>query len=759
MNAQLDRLASKLKSYRFSPADDRRRMVNELYGMIFGQGDFYQEIWDEPILLGIQSLVTEYPPKLYSSESELIKKRTCQTVAINDFFAGFLRHTDEELPGLLDHVADKLDFDKKELGLSLHSTLSDIRRSNLEFGQKIKEAAGLISQLVPSMADALNGCFEAATCHQERGLAMALLVTRNEGVGGVSPVRVRLRAGEGQVIEGASTEDTFRSAVVRGREALYDQGFLGATQDVVFTPENTDANYSGSSVALAAAMAMYSSAKGWQFDPYTAFTGDLGTRDGEWRVLSVDGIPAKLAAAQQSGIRRVVLPRQNESDVPRNFGGLELIFVDEFKEILEKLVLPKNDAPIDTVQQRKSVLIQEFCSARGYQVSDRTIQKGLQFTITPPTSKKLVVTVYDTGTHTLPDKPTPEFTELLDQLTQCDSTHTPIQSVNEKFYIEDPKLRADIQDGFESLQPQKNIEQYCDYSFRIENPNEKLVVKQYSKGTLQLQGHAGPLYRQALEIIIPRYNVNYPNAALKVSDYLESAPTPVESTTSSKSTEIAVAMPYIGTDESGKGDYFGPLVIAGVWVDEQLQDRLEQLGVRDSKKLSDRQCRELAARIRELCASQYYVVEISPEKYNQLHEQFTREKKNLNHLLAWGHARTIESLLGHQTCSQAIADQFGDEKYISSKLMEKGKTLKLLQTPKAERFIAVAAASVLARDHFLSRLNQLSNEAGLTLPKGASQAVIEAAKEVVNTQGADALRKFAKLHFKTTATVLAEGKL
>jgi len=133
-----------------------------------------------------------------------------------------------------------------------------------------------------------------------------------------------------------------------------------------------------------------------------------------------------------------------------------------------------------------------------------------------------------------------------------------------------------------------------------------------------------------------------------------------------------------------------------------------------------------------------------------------REKRNLNHLLAWGHARAIESLLTRQECKQAIADQFGDEKYITSKLMEKGRAIKLLQTPKAERFIAVAAASILARDHFLRRLDQLGKEAGLTLPKGASPEVIATAKQIIGKRGPDALRKFAKLHFKTTASVLAK---
>ena len=155
-----------------------------------------------------------------------------------------------------------------------------------------------------------------------------------------------------------------------------------------------------------------------------------------------------------------------------------------------------------------------------------------------------------------------------------------------------------------------------------------------------------------------------------------------------------------------------------------------------------------------MCPGNYQVIEILPEKYNQLQAQLLREHKTLNHLLAWGHARAIESLLTRRTCGQAIADQFGDEKYIESKLMEKGRTLRLYQTPKAERFIAVAAASVLARDHFVSRLNQLSSDAGFVLPKGASPAVIEAAKRIVQIRGADALPQFAKVHFKTTASVL-----
>lgn len=757
MNSQLDRLAARLNAYRFSSADDRKRMTNDLYAMVFGQGQFYRELWDEPILLAIQDVVAEYPPKLFTSELEFLSKRTDQVVAINDFFASLLGHAGKDIPQLLERIANHLDIDREKVRLISISALSDLRRSNQETGQKLRAAVAEISQQLPEIETILTQCLEAVLNRQERGLAAGLLITERERIGGVLLVRVLLQTGVGQVNQGMAAEDIFNKSVDRARRALVHLKFLSANTDVDFSLEKTDAKYSGSSVALAASMAMYSSAKDFQFDPYTAFSGDIAIRDSEYFVLPVQGIPEKLAAAKRSGIRRVVLPRQNESDVPLDCNDLEIILVADIKEVLSALALPDNDLPVDTVQQRKSFLVREFCSSRGYQIAEHQIQKGQQFTITPPTSRKLIVSVYDTGTHTpAAADHRPEFNELFEQLDQCDSADTPVQEIKVKpFNILDAKLRKQIHEGFESLQPSiRKDEQYCDYSLTFQNGKEKLVVKQYSKGSLQLQGRAGPLYRRALEIIIPQYNVHYPNAALNIADYL-SLDAPHKELTATTKTQEGIPLPHIGTDESGKGDYFGPLVIAGIWVDEALQNSLSELGVRDSKKLSDRQCYDLAAKIRELCQGKYQVVEISPERYNQLHDQFVQERKNLNHLLAWGHARAIEDILTRQSCNQAIADQFGDEKYIASKLMEKGNTINLLQTPKAERFIAVAAASVLARDRFLSRLSHLGNEAGVTLPKGASPAVIEAAKQMVQKQGPDALRKFAKLHFKTTNSVLA----
>jgi ribonuclease HIII len=216
-------------------------------------------------------------------------------------------------------------------------------------------------------------------------------------------------------------------------------------------------------------------------------------------------------------------------------------------------------------------------------------------------------------------------------------------------------------------------------------------------------------------------------------------------------------LPTIGTDESGKGDFFGPLVCAGVYVDADSAGTLQEMGVRDSKRLSDRRCRELAESIKITQRERYDVVEITPARYNALYEQFRREGKNLNTLLAWAHARVLENLLSRVACSRAITDQFADPRFVQSKLQQRGKAIELIQMPRAEAHIAVAAASVLARARFLERLEALSGQFGMALPKGASNAVVQAGQALVKRHGLGTLRQVAKLHFKTTTEVLASA--
>lgn len=205
---------------------------------------------------------------------------------------------------------------------------------------------------------------------------------------------------------------------------------------------------------------------------------------------------------------------------------------------------------------------------------------------------------------------------------------------------------------------------------------------------------------------------------------------------------------WVGTDESGKGDYFGPLVIGGVYVSPKTEAFLSSLKVRDSKKISDNVIKEMDFQIRSHCI--YSVVVIGPDKYNLLYNKM----KNLNKLLAWGHARVIENILLRVDCRKAVSDQFGSESFIKNALMKLGKQIELKQMPRAEVDLGVAAGSILARAEFVKRMERLSQECGFEVPKGASENVNAAARKIVEQMGKDDLNRFVKLHFKNTIKVL-----
>lgn len=211
-------------------------------------------------------------------------------------------------------------------------------------------------------------------------------------------------------------------------------------------------------------------------------------------------------------------------------------------------------------------------------------------------------------------------------------------------------------------------------------------------------------------------------------------------------------LPRIGVDESGKGDFFGPLCIAGVYVNGSVVKAWQNAGIRDSKNISsDRKIRDLAELIRKTPASVTAVVAIGNEAYNRLHAKM----RNVNALLAWGHARVIENLLAQKPRMnpppvKAISDQFASNKQtLAQALMPLGQQVELVQKHKAEEDMAVAAASILARDEFLKRLGKMEKQFGMVFPRGASAHVDEAAKDFVAKQGAGALAKVAKMHFRT----------
>ncbi|MES1227790.1 MAG: ribonuclease HIII [Armatimonadota bacterium] len=206
---------------------------------------------------------------------------------------------------------------------------------------------------------------------------------------------------------------------------------------------------------------------------------------------------------------------------------------------------------------------------------------------------------------------------------------------------------------------------------------------------------------------------------------------------------------HIGVDESGKGDFFGPLVVAACYVGDEHLAELD--GVRDSKKLTDPVALRLAIQIKKTCP--HAVIAIGPSKYNELYSSF----KNLNKLLAWGHARAIENVLEQQPSDLAISDQFANPAELKRRLFEKGRTIRLESMVRAEADIAVAAASILARAEFLIRLKKLGEEFGFLLPKGASAGVVDAGASFVRQFGAEKLSQVAKMHFKTTQNVMEKA--
>src|SRR6266480_7506690 len=213
--------------------------------------------------------------------------------------------------------------------------------------------------------------------------------------------------------------------------------------------------------------------------------------------------------------------------------------------------------------------------------------------------------------------------------------------------------------------------------------------------------------------------------------------------------------PHFGVDESGKGDFFGPLVVAGVYVDREIARKLIDAGVQDSKRIgSDARIRALAETIRKSTAGLIETVLIGPERYNELYQKFG----NLNKLLGWGHARVIENLLAKKSdCPRALSDQFADPRVIEQSLLRHGRKIDIEQRTKAESDIAVAAASILAREAFINWLERRGKELGLRLERGVSANVKEAAKKLVEMNGPQVLRGLAKVHFRTAHEIAPDN--
>lgn len=743
-----------------SSSSEVQRLFKAICKLIF-DGEAYKLLWDEYTLAQLDLLFQVKPPELtiFGNQVAEIRKRRDQAKLMNDFFFRIL-NPDVSIEKVFEALQAIPPTDLSLLNiLKSCGRLETIREFDSLPSDKISTFLDFLREdinLDIASQEPVKGCLEAIKAREGIGVVKTLLV-RSDGKSALTlSLQIQVQPGNGQVHHLVHSRKDFEDVFNRVRLALIGQGFLRESDDILYTLDLTEPEYVGTSLGLAAAVGMYGAARRMVIDPYTSFTGDVNFDRGCWRVQGVRGIPQKIKAARLAGCRRLFIPLQNMNeaeDVDQEF--LQIIPVDDLLEVFLKLQISTQPLLGESLQVRKINALKAHCQAQGWDLSPpRQIQNGLQFQVAPLLFPKISINIFHTGTHYPKQDDHLEYQELLKAMQRMEESRIPLRKIEQRLNIQNPFLRSMIRESLEQLQPtEQRQEPYCEYAFKFVREKELLIVKQYQKGTLQIQGTAGELYKAALNRIVPVYNLHYPSAQLSVEALLQTMKfdrAASEHPFASTPVIQEIPFPHIGTDESGKGDYFGPMVVAAVLIDAQTKPKLEALGVKDSKLLSDRRCRDLATKIREICRGKYEEVEISPERYNELYESFRKEGKNLNHLLAWGHARAIESLLERHSCTHAVADQFGDEHYILSSLMEKGKKIQLIQMPKGERDIAVASASILTRDKFLARLERLSQEYQIELPKGASEAVVIAGKQIIAKKGPDDLRKVAKLHHKTT---------
>ncbi len=266
-------------------------------------------------------------------------------------------------------------------------------------------------------------------------------------------------------------------------------------------------------------------------------------------------------------------------------------------------------------------------------------------------------------------------------------------------------------------------EKQYNYEFSASSDREKIKVQVYfgKKGVkVILQGNKETLlYTEIDQIISQQHQLDFMNSKNDEPDK------------------------YIGSDESGKGDVFGPLITTAFYVDEKVKIKLASFGVRDSKDLSEFQITEIAKKIRNEFPNNFETIPLFPEKYNELYSKFN----NLNALLNWTHSKAISNMLDKFECNNVIVDKFSNRP-INISSNRSSKKIDVLQIPKAERYIGVAAASIIARDTFNRWFIKMKKDL-FEFPKGASNNVEEIVKFFIKKYSSEEIQKVSKTHFKT----------
>jgi ribonuclease HIII len=594
-------------------------------------------------------------------------------------------------------------------------------------------------ELAGELRDILDAIEREASAHQAR----VLVVTPNHDAG--LALGVNVLAGDRSGVVASDEVDLMMNKQATTVLSLFDAERGGVRWSLEWPLQ-----YAGESVGLALRVAALVSFRGLRPDPLLAATGAV-TDDGHVRY--VEGVPAKLAAAREAGFRRVLLPRENEDEALAAgvAEDLQLIFVEHVDEVPGRLgeVTVVNELSFDgRVRQARAALPLYGLSLK----EEKSTQHSRQLVITDAAGRA-ILEVWSTGKVT-PSGPAGATRERVQQLIADVFVGEQAEEREpQRFMLADvwrqERLREGLErEGAEAREVKGNGELWR-YALRRKSSDAQVTMWTSGKG--YLQGKA-PAFDEVLALL------GAAQEGLANVD-VTAKPKSRGPAGGSNPTELPEEGPWIGTDESGKGDYFGPLVSAAVFADDEVAERLRAIGVQDSKQLSDKRVRALAPQVRETVGEgRYKVTPINPSRYNELYAEFKAERKNLNSLLAWGHTRSIDDLLRAGLRPRyAIVDQFADARYIQQRLMTEARQngLEVFQFPKAEADLAVAAASILAREAFLDWLERTSAKLGVTLPKGASPQVVEVAKRIAASGGREALAEVAKLHFKTTDKVLS----
>lgn len=771
-----------IKQLRIALSQQNRQQVNRVVltlerSLLDGQD--YLSIWDERLLAEVVRLLSGCYGEESGHRLEGLHQHLIAVRAIHDRLYAILDaeiDLDELLFLHLDTWPELLDgpvecrFDNVAKG-ELHQARSsdDTEESLKDFlgayleNLRSQGLGDLADILEPPSVSALNGYGRA-----HHWTVQGLFVTPGGG-GEVRGLRICPQARLGASEKGQMNclnrispdmETTANQALACARTLWPHTWPYDFTWDI----EGGEVVFTGDSIGLALTIGIVGEVEPFDIDAYTAFTGHVDWATGE--VGRAECLREKLEAAKELGIRRVFIPREN-GDETRDIVEIQIIpvgSIEEAREWLRSRSYEHVDTPLERLanvrireleielkaQGVKKVRLdqrEEYCKRVVFtDHRDEVLvdvfhgRRGLK----PIVQRKhtaLAQVVQGAVNRVFGTKP------LKDELS-------PTERSRSQYVVSDPTDQKKVQAyvsglGDAILEPEKN----CVYRAKIVRGYQTVFVRQFSSGKLTLDGPPGSLFEDVDGSI---------QAVLGVSD-LGSGSDEHEARLRSQIEAVEAVQlgeQWIGTDESGKGDYYGPLVGSAVLVDGRTAKLLDELGVRDSKKLSDKRVRELAVQIRQVCGKRAVVVPIPPERYNELYRQFQAEGKSLNTLLAWAHARALEDILSEfpQRQITVLIDKFADESYIQSKLLEKGRQtdLNLVQLPKAEANIAVAAASVLARAQFLQWLKRLSRQYGVDLPKGASDPrIVQVGKQIVTNLGEDGLAKVAKLHFKTTKKVLA----